>query len=96
MIWTFNIEANKKKGTLTIRDRGLGMTAEEVEKYINQIAFSSAERRETILGAGTDTSSRVLTSNSAARPPSKRYRITGRMCALRDILLSKKSFLLEW
>lgn len=30
-------------GTLTVRDRGLGMTAAEVEKYINQIAFSSAE-----------------------------------------------------
>lgn len=30
-------------GTLTIRDRGIGMTAEEIEKYINQIAFSGAE-----------------------------------------------------
>jgi molecular chaperone HtpG len=29
--------------TLTIRDRGIGMTSEEVKKYINQIAFSSAE-----------------------------------------------------
>ena len=29
--------------TLTISDRGIGMTADEVEKYINQIAFSSAE-----------------------------------------------------
>lgn len=29
--------------TLTIKDNGLGMTAEEVEKYINQIAFSGAE-----------------------------------------------------
>ncbi|HEY9114287.1 MAG TPA: molecular chaperone HtpG [Bacteroidales bacterium] len=37
------IEIDKKKGTLTVRDRGIGMTAEEVEKYINQIAFSSAE-----------------------------------------------------
>lgn len=34
---------NKENKTLTIRDRGLGMTAEEVEKYINQIAFSGAE-----------------------------------------------------
>jgi molecular chaperone HtpG len=33
----------KENKTLTIRDRGLGMTAEEVEKYINQIAFSGAE-----------------------------------------------------
>ncbi|MCS7005928.1 MAG: ATP-binding protein, partial [Cytophagales bacterium] len=35
------IDANAK--TLTVRDRGIGMTGEEVEKYINQIAFSSAE-----------------------------------------------------
>ena len=34
---------DKENKTLTIRDRGLGMTAEEVEKYINQIAFSGAE-----------------------------------------------------
>ena len=34
---------DKDNKTLTIRDRGLGMTAEEVEKYINQIAFSGAE-----------------------------------------------------
>jgi molecular chaperone HtpG len=34
---------NKKKKTLTIRDKGIGMTAEEIEKYITQIAFSGAE-----------------------------------------------------
>jgi len=34
---------DKDKKTLTVRDRGVGMTAEEVEKYINQIAFSGAE-----------------------------------------------------
>ncbi len=34
--------ADADAGTLTIRDRGIGMTAEEVEKYINQIAFSGA------------------------------------------------------
>ena len=33
---------DKENKTLTIRDNGIGMTAEEVEKYINQIAFSSA------------------------------------------------------
>jgi molecular chaperone HtpG len=32
-----------KKGTLTIRDNGIGMTSEEVDRYINQIAFSGAE-----------------------------------------------------
>ncbi len=33
---------NKKKKTITVRDRGIGMTAEEIKKYINQIAFSGA------------------------------------------------------
>ncbi|MBX7053137.1 MAG: molecular chaperone HtpG [Flavobacteriales bacterium] len=35
--------ADKNANTLTIRDNGIGMTQEEVEKYINQIAFSGAE-----------------------------------------------------
>jgi molecular chaperone HtpG len=34
---------NKEEKTLTIRDRGIGMTADEIDKYINQIAFSGAE-----------------------------------------------------
>ena len=34
---------NKSKKTLTVQDHGIGMTAEEVDKYINQIAFSGAE-----------------------------------------------------
>ena len=38
-----HISIDKKKGTLTISDRGIGMTAEEIDKYINQIAFSGAE-----------------------------------------------------
>jgi len=37
------ISLDAKAKTLTISDKGLGMTSEEVEKYINQIAFSSAE-----------------------------------------------------
>ncbi|MBS9774123.1 MAG: molecular chaperone HtpG [Tenacibaculum sp.] len=37
------VKIDKKKKTLHIIDQGLGMTAEEVEKYINQIAFSGAE-----------------------------------------------------
>jgi molecular chaperone HtpG len=40
---TIRVDVNKKKKTLTVSDAGVGMTAEEVEKYINQIAFSSAE-----------------------------------------------------
>ncbi len=34
---------DKDKKTITIRDNGVGMTADEIEKYINQIAFSGAE-----------------------------------------------------
>ncbi len=34
---------DKEAKTLTIRDRGIGMTAQEVEKYLNQVAFSSAQ-----------------------------------------------------
>jgi molecular chaperone HtpG len=34
---------DKEAKTLTIRDRGIGMTSEEIDKYINQIAFSGAE-----------------------------------------------------
>lgn len=39
---TIKVDVNKKKKTITIHDRGIGMTAEEVDKYINQIAFSGA------------------------------------------------------
>ncbi len=38
-----NIHIDKEAGTLTVTDNGIGMTAEEVRKYINQVAFSSAE-----------------------------------------------------
>lgn len=34
---------DKEAGTLTVKDRGIGMTEEEIQKYINQIAFSGAE-----------------------------------------------------
>ncbi|OEK06344.1 molecular chaperone HtpG [Roseivirga misakiensis] len=36
------VSVNKKKKTITIEDGGIGMTAEEIKKYINQIAFSGA------------------------------------------------------
>jgi len=39
---TIRISTDEKKKTLKISDRGVGMTGEEIEKYINQIAFSSA------------------------------------------------------
>ena len=37
------VSIDKKAGTLTISDHGIGMTAEDINKYINQIAFSGAE-----------------------------------------------------
>ena len=37
------VKLDKEEGTITISDNGVGMTAEEVEKYINQVAFSGAE-----------------------------------------------------
>ncbi|MFU8842347.1 MAG: molecular chaperone HtpG [Bacteroidales bacterium] len=40
---TIHIEIDKKNKQLKVIDRGIGMTREEVDKYINQIAFSSAE-----------------------------------------------------
>ena len=36
------IKADKDGGTLTVSDNGLGMTADEVRRYINQVAFSGA------------------------------------------------------
>ncbi len=40
---TVQVKTNKEAGTLTISDHGIGMTEEEIDKYINQIAFSGAE-----------------------------------------------------
>ena len=40
---TVEVKVDKKKKTLTVSDHGVGMTADEIEKYINQIAFSGAE-----------------------------------------------------
>ncbi|MDG1277431.1 MAG: molecular chaperone HtpG [Algoriphagus sp.] len=40
---TVEVSFDEKKKTITISDNGLGMTAEEIKKYINQVAFSGAE-----------------------------------------------------
>ena len=53
-----SISLDEKAGTLTISDNGIGMTAEEIEKYINQIAFSGVtdfldkykDKAEAIIG----------------------------------------------
>jgi molecular chaperone HtpG len=39
---TIQVSVDKKAKTITVSDRGIGMTAEEIKKYINQIAFSGA------------------------------------------------------
>ncbi len=39
---TIEVSINKKRKTITVSDKGIGMTADEVKKYINQIAFSGA------------------------------------------------------
>lgn len=39
---TVRVKADKENGTITISDRGIGLTAEEIDKFINQIAFSGA------------------------------------------------------
>ena len=40
---TIHVSVDPAAKTLTVTDRGIGMTAEEIDRYINQIAFSSAE-----------------------------------------------------
>jgi molecular chaperone HtpG len=41
--WRVTVMLDAEQGELTFSDNGIGMTAEEVEKYINQVAFSGAE-----------------------------------------------------
>ncbi|WP_185864551.1 molecular chaperone HtpG [Blattabacterium cuenoti] len=53
-----NILIDEKNKSIHIRDNGIGMTKEEVEKYINQIAFSGAE--EFIKKYKTDNSSNII------------------------------------
>ena len=52
------VTVNEKNGTMTFSDNGIGMTEEEVEKYINQIAFSGAEdfinKYKEKMGEGND------------------------------------------
>jgi molecular chaperone HtpG len=48
------VRIDDKKNTLTISDNGLGMTAEEIDKYINQIAFSGAEEFVTKFEQNSD------------------------------------------
>ena len=61
---TIDIKLDPKKKTLTVSDRGIGMTAEEVEKYINQIAFSGVtdfmeKYKDSMPGGALDATSGV-------------------------------------
>ncbi|MDD3161382.1 MAG: molecular chaperone HtpG [Bacteroidales bacterium] len=40
---TIQVKVDKEKGTITVADRGVGMTEDEMSRYLNQIAFSGAE-----------------------------------------------------
>lgn len=51
------VTIDKGNGTLTVSDRGIGMTAEDLDKYINQIAFSGAEE---FLKKYKDTASSII------------------------------------
>ena len=51
------VTADKEAGTLTVSDSGIGMTAEEIDKYINQIAFSGAEE---FLAKYKDTANAII------------------------------------
>ena len=51
------VKVDKEAGTLTVSDHGIGMTAEDVEKYINQIAFSGAEE---FLAKYKDTANAII------------------------------------
>ena len=54
---TVHVAVDSEKGTLTISDRGIGMTAEEIDKYINQIAFSGVN---DFLDKYKDTSNSII------------------------------------
>ncbi len=52
-----NVTVDKDNGTLTVSDRGIGMDADDIEKYINQIAFSGAEE---FLAKYKDTANSII------------------------------------
>ena len=51
------VTIDKKKGTLTVSDHGIGMDADDIDKYINQIAFSGAEE---FLAKYKDTANSII------------------------------------
>jgi molecular chaperone HtpG len=58
---TIRVKLDKENKTLSIIDRGIGMTAEEVDKYINQIAFSGAEEFvKKFMGKSEDDKKQII------------------------------------
>ena len=71
---TVRVAVNKDAGTITISDHGVGMTEEEIDKYINQIAFSGAtdfmeKYNPTARGARRSSGRATATRNSRSRMP---------------------------
>ena len=52
-----DVKVDKEAGTLTVSDHGIGMTADDIDKYINQIAFSGAEE---FLAKYKDTANSII------------------------------------
>ncbi|MEI6122133.1 MAG: molecular chaperone HtpG [Bacteroidota bacterium] len=57
---TIQVTLDEKKKTLSVKDRGIGMSAEELDKYINQIALSSAEEFVKTYMGKSDTDKQAL------------------------------------
>ena len=84
-----DVIVDPEKKTLTFKDNGLGMTADEVEEYINQIAFSGAtdfiekykdkSNSDQIIGHLTRTAPRQCTGSATAAPSSPWKTETRRM-----------------
>ncbi|MGI5877645.1 MAG: molecular chaperone HtpG [Christensenellales bacterium] len=53
--WRVDVRCDAEAGTLTFTDNGIGMTADEVRRYINQVAFSSAEEFLARYQGGSDS-----------------------------------------
>lgn len=58
--YEINVKVNKEKGIISVSDNGIGMTEDEVEKYINQVAFSGAEEFIQKYEKGKDETSQII------------------------------------
>jgi HSP90 family molecular chaperone len=92
---TVRVKLDKENGTLTISDRGIGMTDEEIDKYINQIAFSGVndfldkykDNANAIIGFPVIVPYQLVDHNVWLSSPSKRDHSPLRLVALSKSLL---------